>query len=48
MKKERSQPTAQKYKRSQEATTSNYMPIKWTTRRNGQILRKSSCCGKEG
>ena len=31
MKMERSQQTTQKYKRSQETTISNYMPIKWTT-----------------
>ena len=31
MKKEKLQQTPQKYKASQEITTSNAMPIKWTT-----------------
>ena len=31
MKQEKLQQTMQKYKRSYETTTSNYMPIKWTT-----------------
>ena len=31
MKMEKSQETTQKYKRSQETTMSNKMPIKWTT-----------------
>ena len=31
MKKEKSQLTLHKYKGLQEATTNNYMPIKWTT-----------------
>ena len=31
MKKEKLQRKPQKYKASQETTTSNYMPIKWTT-----------------
>ena len=30
MKMEKLQPTPQKYKGSQETTTINYMPIKWT------------------
>ena len=31
MKNEKLQLTPQKYKGLEEATTSNYMPIKWTT-----------------
>ena len=31
MKKEKLKPTVQNYRDSQETTTSNYMPIKWTT-----------------
>ena len=37
---EKSQQTTQKYKGSYETTISNYMPIKGTTGRHGQILRK--------
>ena len=40
MKKERLQQTMQKYKGLQETIKSNYMPIKWTTWKNGKILRK--------
>ena len=41
MKMGRSQQTTQKYKGSLETNISNYMPIKWTTWKNGQILRKA-------
>ena len=40
MKMERSQQTTQKYKRSEETTTSNYMPINGQRGRDGQILKK--------
>ena len=40
MKMEKSQQTTQKYKGSYETAISNYMTIKWTIGRNGQIHRK--------
>ena len=39
MKMEKSQQITQKYKGSEETTISNQMPIKWTTWKNGWILR---------
>ena len=40
MKREKLQPTPQKYKGSQETIMKNHMQIKWEPWRNGQILRK--------
>ena len=41
IKKQKLQQTIQKYKRSQDITMIHYMPIKWITWKNGQILRKA-------
>ena len=40
MKNEKLKSTPQKYKGLLETPTSSYTPIKWTNRRNGQILGK--------
>ena len=39
MRKEKLKPTSKKYIGSWDITINNYMPVKWTAWRNGQIPR---------